>query len=546
VRTSQAVAEREPAPRQPRALARAHGNVIELQRSAGNRAVAQMVARLKDPPMGPKTLAQAARDALEQLEKGTMPSLADWHVMRRGLAPADYRRALVALDAYKGKPADKEALFKGLGDADLDLFTGAVPRKPGAKGALDKQVAESTNVARAIVAHKELLALRKKSDPKALRLTDAVIEMLVWGVAERRGKGTLAKEGLIGIEQALHAAQGLLTMSRPAFAAVMLKLALSGGKQEGWSNRRTESVLILKAVAARDARYATDEAAALSEITGFADKIRGGEVKDLVKKTSVRDIGGGSGLQQKYTMSCGPTSIQIVKGEADPVFASDVSGTAKHDLEYANKVGKEQETLLGKAAAPRKLKDRWKALQTKAAGASAADAPKWNALLGWLGGGTPDATKRDAGKALAKAAGFTDAEIADFKKYAAGLAAEPGLSVPDFQARLTAAKLTSITNATYPLKQFTKANRPKDADLEDMWKRLWRGNDILIGVMWTGGGGHYMTLTDVMGDPAKAVSQRKFLLSDPWEGTSEWISGDDLKKGRFGKAGTGYIDDIYY
>ena len=64
--------------------------------------------------------------------------------------------------------------------------------------------------------------------------------------------------------------------------------------------------------------------------------------------------------------------------------------------------------------------------------------------------------------------------------------------------------------------------------------------------MWTGGGGHYMTLTDVMGDPAKAVSQRKFLLSNPWDGSSEWISGDDLKKGNFGKAGSGYIDDIYY
>lgn len=520
--------------------------VIELQRAAGNRAVAQMLSRKGGPPkMGPLTVQDAARDYLDKLKTGTAPSIAEWETMRQGLSRDEYAEALAALDAFKGKAADKEAFLKTLKAEHVHLFSDFIPRKPGGKGPLDKQVVESTNVARAMQGHKELEALRTKDDPKHARLTDGVIEMLVWGIAERRAKGSFGKEGLLGIDQALNAARGLLALSPAGFVATMLKLARVGGKG-GWSNKRTEAVLILKAVAARTTRFAADEKAALGEIAGYAEGIRGEDISKLSSQSSLRDIGGDSGLRQKYTMSCGPTSIQIVQGEADPIYASTVSKTSKHDLTYKNKVGAEQEKLLVHAAAPRLLKDRYTKFVTDAGAASAADAANWAALTNWLGGNPADAAKLAEGKKLAKAKGYTDAEIADFKKYQAGLTSEPGLSVGDFQNRLTAAKLTSITNVAYPLKQFTKANPPKDADLQSMWDRLWRGNDILIGVMWNAGGGHYMTLTDVMGDPAKGVSTRRFLLSDPWEGRSEWIVGTDLKAGKFGKAGSGWIDDIYY
>jgi hypothetical protein len=520
--------------------------VIALQRTAGTRAVSQMLSRFWGFPMiGAPTVQEAAKDIFEKLKKGTAPTVDEWQTMRQGLSRDDFAAALAALDDFKGKAADKEAFFKTLKAEHVHLFSDFVPRKPGAKGALDKQVVDSTNVARAIQGHKELEDLRKKDDPKHARLTDGVIEMLVWGIAERRAKGSFGKEGLLGIDQALSAARGLLALSPQGFVVTMLKLARVGGKG-GWSHKRVEAVLILKAVAARTSRFSADEKAALGEITGFAEGIRGEDVSKLSSQTSLRDTGGDSGLRQKYTMSCGPTSIQIVHGEADPIYASSVSKTSKHSLSYQNTVGKEQEGLLVHAAAPRLLKDRYTKFLADAGAAAAGDAANWGALTNWMGGNAADAAKLASGKALAKAKGYTDAEIADFKKYNAGLTSEPGLSVVDFQNRLTAAKLTTITNVNYPLKQFTKANPPKDADLQNMWNRLWRGNDILIGVMWTGGGGHYMTLTDIMGDPAKGVSTRKFLLSDPWEGRSEWISGADLKAGKFGKAGSGWIDDIYY
>jgi len=55
-----------------------------------------------------------------------------------------------------------------------------------------------------------------------------------------------------------------------------------------------------------------------------------------------------------------------------------------------------------------------------------------------------------------------------------------------------------------------------------------------------------MTLTDVRGDPKAAASTRDFMLSDPWEGDSQWLTGANLAAGNFGTTGTGFIDDIYY
>ena len=55
-----------------------------------------------------------------------------------------------------------------------------------------------------------------------------------------------------------------------------------------------------------------------------------------------------------------------------------------------------------------------------------------------------------------------------------------------------------------------------------------------------------MVLTDASGTPPTGGASRKFLLSDPWSGKSEWLTSADLKTGKFGTFGNGYIDDIYY
>lgn len=567
-------------------------SIVALQRTAGNQAVARMLktsrptlqrmtyvdvlgplidtgdwtaakkkARAKEiqdqtkDPDTTKADAQAAKEvdsadkSAQSIKDGTIITLAEWEVMKKGLTEGEYDDVIVAFNSWKGDPKDKEKFLSKVPAAKLGLFNTLVAEKPNPTGdPLDKQVAASPNAARAQQALKELTAIQKKGSKNAARLTDPIIALLVWGVAERRAPGDLGTEGILGIDTAVNAGKALCAISTAGYLDIVMQLDLAGGWLAGWDAKRVESALILKAVAARKSQYEKHEAEARKEIDAFAGEIRGEDTAKLTEQTSLRDAGGGTGLQQKFTMSCGPTTIQIIHGEADPIYALDISKTAKHDLDYKSTVGTEQEKILGLDAAPRTLKPRWDAFKAALNGLTppAGDVPKWQALLAWMGGNPFTATDLPDGKKLANGLGFPDAELDEFKKYIKGLQAEPGLGVSQYQNRIKAAKIAGVTNVSYPLKQFTAAKRPKDKDLEEMWNVLFRGRDILFGVFWSAGGGHYMTLTDCRGDPKLPGSQRDFLLSDPWQGDSQWVSGTNLAAGNFGTTGTGYIDDIYY
>lgn len=551
----------EPEARRPEEALPAAG-VLALQRSAGNQAVQQLLGRPQQPTLQRLRLGGLLGDAidwasakmkLERLRSGKLVTVEDWQNMRAALSSADYRAAVDAFENFTGDAKEKDAFLKGLKADELSIFTSLIasrPKEEGEADTLEERVETSANPERAKQALEELTKLREKDDMSRARLTLGLVDLLVWGVAESRDETSdVGGEGIIGIDHAVNAAETLLAMPLPAYLDVVINLALTGGKAKSkeYEQRRVESLLILKAVAARKSAYKKNAAKAGKEVGAFADEIRGDDPEELIERTSTRDIGDGEGLQQKFTMSCGPTSIQIVMGEADPVFALDVSDEAKHDLNYKSDVGKQQEKLLGKAAAPRELEPRWKAFKATMNGAAIPpeDVPKWQALLKWLGGRKHSVKRKDEGMALAEAAGFTRDELGQFKKYFVGLETEPGLDVPEFQDRIQKAKLSAVTNAKYPLHQFAKGAL-KDSDLEDIYKALFRGRDVLFGVYWNGGGGHYMVLTDTRGDAADAVTVREFLLSDPWEGDSQWITGDDLKKGNFGTAGSGWVDDMYY
>ena len=539
-------------------------HVLALQRSAGNQAVQQMLSapahtgptlqRLRIGGFLGEVIDKAyARRSLEQLKSGTLISVKDWQRMQQALSPSDYRSAVEAFENFSGDAKAKDDFLKALKPDELSIFTHLIASRPAEEGdaeTLEERVESSANPERAKQALTELTKLREKNATTRARLTLGLVDLLVWGVAEARDDSSdVGGEGIIGIEHAVDAAEALLAMPLPAYLDIVINLSLTGGKAKSkdYEQRRVESVLILKAVAARKAAFKKDAKKAGEQIGDFADEIRGEDTEALIESTSTRDIGGGDGLQQKFTMSCGPTSIQIVMGEADPVFALEVSDEAKHDLDYDSDVGKMQAKLLGKAAAPRALEPRWKAFKAYLNGTTipAADLPKWQSMLKWLGGRGHTAAKRDEGIALAEAAGFTAEELRAFKKYFVGLETEPGLQVGEFQSAIAKSKLSAVTNAKYPLHQFAKG-AVKDTDLEDIHKGLFRGRDILMGVIWNGGGGHYMVLTDVRGSTDDAVTAREFLLSDPWEGDSQWITGADLKAGKFGTTGSGYIDDIYY
>jgi hypothetical protein len=567
-----------PAPAPPMSAA----GMLQMQRTAGNQAVQRMVlqrmsftdvlgesisggvgwtdgkkaARAKEIASGDpaKDKEQASKEvdsaitSRDSLIGGTIISVDDFATMKKGLTTEEYKIALKAFDDWKGDAKEKEKFLKKVPPDKMYLFTADIAAKPKSAEGLseDKQLEASPNAAKAATAKKELQDLQAKEKKGKERLTDGLVSLLVWGVAERRTADDLGSEGILGIEQAVDAAQALVAMSGPAYIDTVLQLDLVGGY--GWSAQRVQSALILKAVGARKSQYATKkEGQARKDVGGFADDIHDMDTEALVKATSTRDIGGGEGLQQKFTMSCGPTSIQITRGESDPIYALDTSNVAKHTLDYKNKVGDEQEKLLGKAAAPRQVDAQWKAFNTALGGLAIPDAdlPKWQALLAWMGGKKHKSDLLAGGVSLAGGLGFSQDDLDSFKKYLKGLQTEPGLDVPEFQKRIKAAKLAGVTNDKYPLKQFKKG-AVTEADIDEMWKVLFRGRDIMFGVYWTGGGGHYMVLADAKGDPKEGAFKRNILLSNPWDGKSEWLTGKMLADGNFGQAGSGWIDDIYY
>ena len=85
-------------------------------------------------------------------------------------------------------------------------------------------------------------------------------------------------------------------MSLPLYIQVMVELALTGGKTRDWDQRRVESVLLLKAAAARRWAYKSKKttATASKELAWLAGEIRGDNPDDLGKRSSLRDVGGGS------------------------------------------------------------------------------------------------------------------------------------------------------------------------------------------------------------------------------------------------------------
>jgi len=418
--------------------------------------------------------------------------------------------------------------------------------KPKKKKTIEEKIAGLANEKAALIALAELKV--KKANDKKARLTQQLMELLVMGVAKPMNTDSdLGAEGIIGIHHANNAADALIGMEMLDYSDVVMKLNLTGGDNVK-SDKFVEKILILKAVGARKDKYISKDASAKSEVGDFAKDIRNMDADTLKEMTSLRDHGGGDGLQQKYTMSCGPTSIQIVYGESDPVFALDVSKKAKHTLDYNNDVGDQQAKWLDKSSMiPRKVMDKWNSFKGYVNGLviPPGDVPKWQALLAYIQGDPFDAGLKAQGEALAGVGGYTATDIQNFNTHFPF--SQPGMTVPDYQKALTDSDVDDVTGSTHTLHQFNKTSNPvKDSDLDDVWKELFRGRDVPVGVFWSGGGGHYMVFTQAKGDPPTGGGSREFLLSDPWEGTSEWLSNDDVKNGNFGTFGSGYIDDIYW
>lgn len=402
------------------------------------------------------------------------------------------------------------------------------------------------------------------------RLTDGIIELLVFGVGHRKRaqaaktRQALDTEGIIGIEQAIRAARALMLMPKEKYLSIVSQLVMAGGTPQQASataDPRIESVLLLKAVAARldqltgKAPAAADKAE--QDVSKFGDEIRGQDAEQLQSNTSVRDHGNTDGLMQKFTMTCGPTSIQLVHGEADPINALQVSKDSKHDLNYRSGVAKEQASYLNKDVVPRSVEDDYHKFNSAFISIGQADLNKAIALQQWIAGLNANPQLVEEGQVLANRLGFPLGRLLEFKSYYPYLSGgpAPGWTNSEF-AQKANAELSSVTGGQFneraiPLTyqavagKMSPVSQLTPADVDALWRQLFRGIDVPMGIMWTGGGGHFMVFTNCQDTGTTAAPVRSFLLSDPASGKSAWISEANLIQGNLSPFGSGAIDSLY-
>lgn len=231
-------------------------------------------------------------------------------------------------------PLDPEALRKRVAE-----LIGPTPRwrlHETETRTILSEVAQSPNAAAALETFGALA-------PYAL--PDEVRRALVLGVSRPR---TLAPEGAMGIlrpAQAVRAVKALAALApaeRMRFDRLLANTRLPAGAE---SDSELEAGLLLKMLAARTSATAND----FKDLSAFARTIRGLPRYALVHVTTLVDVDSGrntsrrriddltakhptrapapnddaaaNGLLQLFDSSCGPTSCEVLRGEADPSYA---------------------------------------------------------------------------------------------------------------------------------------------------------------------------------------------------------------------------------
>ncbi|MBI3183257.1 MAG: hypothetical protein HYZ28_14055 [Myxococcales bacterium] len=320
--------------------------------------------------------------------------------------------------------------------------------------------------------------------------------------------------------------------------------------------------LLLRAVAARAEQRGEG---VLSELRPFAERLAGLEANQARERATVLDLeperndyafnpsalwerrgviherGEGDfaadndGLSQRFTASCGPTVIQMMLAEADPLVAFAIHDAGLRSEATDDPVARFQRELLerlGGIAIGRQegqLRARLRnALGRLESRGRVTDADGKALLRHVLEGGEMDAGARAALAAVRTAYGsFPDDEALSRLRRERIPKADEGVGTAEFQRALDTV-ISPATGIRYvqtaPPEGFARGKAAQH--LDEVARALREGNDVPFGICEPA---HWMLLTAVKG----RKPDRSFLVSDPDGGRTAWVTEADLVRGVF-------------
>jgi hypothetical protein len=358
----------------------------------------------------------------------------------------------------------------------------------------------------------------------------------------RRGPGPEGSESLIPRSERDRVAALFGTLP-PARVAALQKLVLEvpdGAAQ----------ALVFKAISARAQRIGTDDRA-LDVVTRFAKLIAKLPEAQLLERATVLDLDSrhstsdvdlmpmwskrgtirgeaphgedkdNDGLLQRFTATCGPTVIQMMRAQADPVLAFAINSEGRTRDATTGEVAHFQKALLeeyGGIAVGRRESYVLSRLHN---------------AFARLGLPTRALSDSNIAAVRAKYDGFPSDD--DIKRVKAAIVKprDAGIGFEDFSAMLEQ-YVTNITGARYaqtpPPEGFARGQGWRHLDALE--QALRKGYDVPFGLVSPD---HWMLISDVRG----RAPDREFLVSDPDGGRTDWVQEKALVNGSF-------ADDVFH
>jgi hypothetical protein len=395
------------------------------------------------------------------------------------------------------KNVEESAKKSGLEDDETkkltDRLRGMDTEKFGSETKfLKENVLNTPNTDRALRTYNELKGMQ---DNNTERLQDKHIHLLTKGVAQPRATYKLSlgpmnvripyptgKEGVLGQDGAKKAAEALIGMPSTDYTALNALLDEAGkkeGKTASGSNPDFERVLILKTAGAHH-----------------------------------QTLSNPSEVDRAWTLAGEPSA----KMSEIIFYASDIRGEKSEKLAQIS-------TSIDPYWGNNSLQQRWNHScgPTSAQGMKAEIDPMYAMKLHKEFVHSLDMTDKIAAEqkeVLEKPLGGQAPGIAVPRGAPGGLGSIGHLVMND--------QIQKYTQTQYSLNNIPNTNEGRGNELDRVAEKLKAGVDVPIGAAFPNGSEHFMYLTDVHG----SGNDQKFLLTDPWTGTTSWMPREELIKPR--------------